>query len=204
MDKKELSDMRVFPIIEGLEELEKKEKWEEARVILYDLWSADKENLDFFMRLSSECWFLVAEWEVEKTNGLDWEVFQDTLIECMTYGIEVPRFYENTYFLCIVGYMITLLPELCFNEKTKQGTFSETFLKWEAHGREMLAKAVKQDPIDLVMALYLGFFHKNELNEEMKKKYVEARESVRKHIGKYFPGNSAIEQYFKEVFSIYP
>ena len=74
MDKKELSDMRVFPIIEGLEELEKKEKWEEARVILYDLWSADKENLDFFMRLSSECWFLVAEWEVEKTNGLDWDI----------------------------------------------------------------------------------------------------------------------------------
>ena len=35
MDKKELSDMRVFPIIEGLEELEKEEMWEEARVILY-------------------------------------------------------------------------------------------------------------------------------------------------------------------------
>ena len=60
--------MRVFPVIEGLEELEKEKKWEEARVILYDLWSADKDNLDFFMRLSSECWFLVAEWEVEK-NG---------------------------------------------------------------------------------------------------------------------------------------
>ena len=52
MDKKELNDMRVFPVIEGLEELEKEEMWEEARVILYDLWSADKENLDFFMRLS--------------------------------------------------------------------------------------------------------------------------------------------------------
>ena len=71
MDKKELNDIRVFPVIEGLEELEKEEKWEEARVILYDLWSADKENLDFFMRLSSECWFLVAEWEVEKTDNLD-------------------------------------------------------------------------------------------------------------------------------------
>ena len=204
MDKKELSDMRVFPVIEGLEELEKEEKWEEARVILYDLWSADKENLDFFMRLSSECWFLVAEWEVEKTNGLDWEVFQDTLIECMTYGIGVPRFYENTYFLCIVGYMITLLPELCFNEKTKQGTFSETFLKWESHGKEMLVKAVKRNPIDLVMALYLGFSRKNERNEKMEEMFVKARRSVRKHIGEYFPGNSAIEEYFKEVFSIYP
>jgi len=204
MDKKELSDMRVFPVIEGLEELEKEEKWEEARVILYDLWSADKENLDFFMRLSSECWFLVAEWEVEKTDGLDWEVFQDTLIECMTYGIGVPRFYENTYFLCIVGYMITLLPELCFNEKTKQGTFSETFLKWESHGKEMLVKAVKRNPIDLVMALYLGFSRKNERNEKMEEMFVKARRSVRKHIGEYFPGNSAIEEYFKEVFSIYP
>ena len=37
-----------------LEELEKEEKWEEARVILYDLWSADKDNLDFFMRLSAD------------------------------------------------------------------------------------------------------------------------------------------------------
>lgn len=60
--------MRVFPMIEGLEELEKEEKWEEARVMLYDLWSTDKENIDFFLRLSSECWFLVAEWEVEKTG----------------------------------------------------------------------------------------------------------------------------------------
>ena len=204
MDKKELNDMRVFPVIEGLEELEKEEKWEEARVILYDLWSADKDNLDFFMRLSSECWFLVAEWEVEKTDSLDWEVFQDTLIECMTYGIGVPHFYDNTYFLCIVGYMITLLPELCFNEKTKQGTFSETFLKWESHGKEMLVKAVKRNPIDLVMALYLGFSRKNERNEEMEEMFVKAKKSVRKHIGEYFPENSAIEQYFKEVFSIYP
>lgn len=204
MDKKELSDMRVFPVIEGLEELEKEEKWEEARVMLYNLWSTDKENLDSFLRLISECWFLVAEWDVEKTDGLDWEVFQDTLIECMTYGIGVPRFYENTYFLCIVGYMITLLPELCFNEKTKQGTFSETFLKWESHGKEMLVKAVKRNPIDLVMALYLGFSRKNERNEEMEEMFVKARKSVRKHIGEYFPGNSAIEQYFKEVFSIYP
>ena len=78
------------------------------------------------------------------------------------------------------------------------------FLKWESHGKEMLVKAVKRNPIDLVMALYLGFSRKNERNEEMEEMFVKARESVRKHIGKYFPGNSAIEQYFKEVFSIYP
>ena len=85
MDKKELNDMRVFPVIEGLEELERDAKWEEARVMLYDLWTADKDNINFFMRLSSECWFLVAEWEVEKTDGLDWEIFHDTLIECMKF-----------------------------------------------------------------------------------------------------------------------
>lgn len=44
--------MVIFIEVKGLSELESAEKWEEARAMLYELWNADRGNVDLF---SSGC-----------------------------------------------------------------------------------------------------------------------------------------------------
>ena len=172
-------------------ELEREERWEDARVMLYELWNADRENIDLFLRLFSECWYVLAEWGLLKTEGLSWETFRDTLIECTEYGLA--HFNEDTRFLWMGGYMINLFPY----EFYRGADGGDLYLEWEARGLKMLAQAVEQSPMDLTKAMYLGAIPGNEMTEDMRKASNEAWKSMQQHIRDYFSGNSAIEKYFR-------
>lgn len=187
----------VFVVIDGLSELENALKWEKARAMLYSLWDQDRKNIELFLRLFSECWYLLCEWEVEKgTKGLSWGTFQNTLIECTTYGLE--HFNQDIRFLWMGGYMISMFPYLFYYDEDKTGTL---YLKWESKGMEMLTQAAKQKSCDISTVLYLGSFPRNEMNTAMDKLYREATRSVLQHLKEYFPGTSMIEQYFKEILN---
>ncbi len=63
--------------------------------------------------------------------------------------------------------MITLLPNFFFNEKLNKAFFRRLLSEMGSSWQRIVGWAVKQDPIDLVMALYLDFSQK-ELNEDEK------------------------------------
>ena len=96
---------------------------------MYNLWDQDRENIELFLRLFSECWYLLCEWEVEEgTKGLSWDAFRDTLIECTTYGLE--HFNQDIRFLWIGGYMISMFPYLLafitlWNDRTNSNITDE-------------------------------------------------------------------------------
>ena len=103
-------------------ELERAEKWEEARAMLYELWNADRENIDLFLRLFSECWYVLCEWNaVVDAEGMSWETFQDTLVECTMYGLD--HFGGDTRFLWMGGYYdwVVSLPVLSFRRPRTAG-----------------------------------------------------------------------------------
>ena len=190
----------VFAVIDGLSELENDLKWEKARAMLYNLWEQDRENIELFLRLFSECWYLLCEWEVEEgTKGLSWDAFQNTLIECTTYGLE--HFNQDIRFLWIGGYMISMFPYLFYRDERDEDKSGALYLKWESKGMEMLGQAVKQKPCDISTVLYLGSFPRNEMSTTTEEVYREATRSVCQHLNEYFPGISTIEQYFKEILN---
>ena len=193
-----MSGVAVFLEVKGLSELESAEKWEEARAMLYKLWNADRENIDLFLRLFSECWYVLCEWNaVVDAEGLSWETFQDTLVECTMYGLD--HFGGDTRFLWMGGYMIGLFPYLFYRgEGLDQKDWDALYLKWESKGNEMSEKAARQEPNNLLARFnFVGSYQFVTANGN--DEYLEAKKRLVPLLDKYFPGNTAIEEYFKDI-----
>lgn len=189
----------VFAVIDGLSELENDLKWEEARALLYNLWDQDRENIELFLRLFSECWYLLCEWEVEEgTKGLSWDAFRDTLIECTTYGLE--HFNQDIRFLWLGGYMISMFPYLFYRDESDEDKSGALYLKWESKGNEMSEKAARQEPNNLLAKLnFVGSYQFVTANGN--DEYLETKKRLAPFLGKYFPGDTIIEEYFREIYS---
>lgn len=188
----------VFLEVKGLSGLERAEKWEEARAMLYELWNADRENIDLFLRLFSECWYVLCEWDaVVKSECLSWETFQGTLVECTMYGLD--HFDGDTRFLWMGGYMIGLFPYLFYRgEGIDQKDWDALYLKWEAKSNEMSKKAARQEPNNLLAKLnVVGSYQFIVANG--KDEYLETKKRLVPLLGKYFPGDTAIEEYFRDM-----
>lgn len=178
--------MNYFIEIEGLKELESKEKWDEAKELLYDLWSENKDNIGLTIRLIAECWYVLAEWEFVDNKKLCYESFSRTLQEVNTYGLE--NFKENHKFSTIVGYMISTLPFLFGKDEV-----------YESIGKGMLERVYINNPEDLLGKIfYLGTTN----NIEKYRQAVKEAEN-KSNLGELFTGDTAIENYFKEVVSNY-
>ncbi len=182
--------MKIFLEVTGLFELEQAEKWEEARELLYSLWSCDKNNVSMLCRAISECWYVLAEWDcciVNKQSSFN--LFKDTLVELTEYGLE--HFLTNEDFLWMTGYMISMFPYLFF-----KGNEDYLYSKWEQKGKQMLFKATQIQPNNLISrTLYLGSLQSN------REEYLRAKKRLQSCVKDYFSGNTAIEVYFKDVLS---
>lgn len=176
-----------FMPVQDLVKLEKQQDWELARAVLYQIWEEDKENADKLIRVLSECWYVLSLWDCcIETDNLSYSVFQGTLRECMEFGEE--KFQDNTKFLCITGYMLSLLPHLFYN--SEPGFLYE---KWEEKGREMLQKACESDNSDVVAkVLYYGGI-------SFRGAYCQGKVDIASVVEDIFPEQTAIEQYFKEI-----
>ncbi len=183
--------MSYFAEVDGLEDLEKQEKWEEARLLLDDEWKDDKLNSDKLLRLLSECWYVLSLWDCcINTEKLSYQAFQDTLIECMSFGLS--NFGNAPRFLCVAGYMASILPYLFY----KSGS-GDLFAEWEQKGIEMLRKSTLLDPNDLLAkTLNLGTSaHSSEYASE----YAEAKKRLSSQLSSLFPSETAIELYYKDI-----
>jgi len=176
--------------IEGLVELEQQEKWEESRELLYGIWASDELNSGKLIRLLSECWYVMAQWDCYIENEeLSFQVFQNTLVECTEFGIK--NFIDNPRFLCLAGYMISLLPYLFVVNGTE-----DLYAKWEQKGVDMLRRAYKLDPDDKV-AKVLNLGRTSGFSDTNK-----ARESITTELVTLFPYETSVDVYFRDILSI--
>jgi hypothetical protein len=178
-----------FSSVDYLSEMEKVEQWESIRALLYEQWTNEKDNLEKLLRLASECWLIMTDWDCCINNEeIDYDLLKSNLIETYSYGIE--HFEDNTKLLCLFGYMISLFPYFFYIKNDPDG---KEFLFYESKGKEMLEKAHQYDKGNLlVKVFYLGSSNRHI------KKYKKAREDLKPHLLELFPGDTAIEQYFKD------
>ena len=181
-----MKNMRVFCQITGLIELEQTSQWDKARILLIQKWEHNK-SAEHTLRLISECWYVLVMWELIENTNKGYDDFIHTLQKSTRFGCR--NYTHDATFLCIVGYMISLMPHL-FVRENSQMNYSQT----EIYGKELLyrAKVLEKNNI-LIDTLYSGF-----------QKYTTERpqtetEKLKPVLHEYFPGNSAIELYFKEI-----
>lgn len=181
--------MGYFINVEGLIDIERQEKWEDARELLYNDWMRDKQNIGKFLRLLSECWYVLSLWDsCIDTETLSYQKFKDSLIECAEFGFL--NFNNDGQFLCIAGYMASMLPYLFYNDE-----LGDLYSEWEQRGKDMVNMAHSLYPNDQV-ATVLNLGAQNSTQE-----YVKAKESLRCSLNAIFPGQTAVEQYFKEILT---
>ena len=178
-----------FLDVDFLADLESQEKWEEARSLLQKNWEEDRQNSKKLVRLISECWYVLSLWDCcIKTEGLSFDVFKSTLMECTEFGLR--NFENDPSFLCITGYMISLFPYLFYDE-----TKGDRYTEWESKGKEMLLNSNMLNPDDIVARiLFLGTT--SDYTE-----YNEKKVLIFSMLEKYFPNDTAIELYFRDILS---
>ena len=183
--------MRYFIDIKCLSDLEKQEKWEEARKMLYRTWERDKQNSEKLIRLLSECWYVLSLWDCCISNeGLSYQVFQNTLVECIEFGLNYHN--DNSRFLCIAGYMASVLPLVFCTDNT-----DSAYTEWEQRGIDMLRKSCEIDHDDpLSKVLYLGTTTLS-ITE-----YNNIKRQLLPEISSFFPSDTALEKYFKDILSV--
>jgi len=178
-----------FELVENLCEMEKGERWEAVRKLLYEQWVGDKNNLESLIRLASECWLIMTDWDCCINNeGLNYELFKSNLMDSCSYGLE--HFGDNEKILCLFGYMMSLFPYFFYSNDDPNG---EEYLVCESKGKSMLEKAYRNFPDNqLAKVLFFGSI-------DQTKKYDEAKMMLKPSLSSLFPGDTAIEQYFKEI-----
>lgn len=182
--------MRYFQNVDGLSDLEKQERWEDARLLLYKNWMYNKICANSLIRLLAECWYVLSLWDCcIDTEHLSFQAFQDTLLETVTYGIE--HFSNCQKFLCMAGYMIYMLPYLFCTEHS-----NISYSDWENTGIHMLHRAKNCMPHDAVSdILNLGL-------SSDQVAFRKAKEKLSSELDNLFPKETAVEGYFNNILSI--
>ena len=178
----------IFPKNEELKLLEQNSEWANAIKLLKDNFLQNPENANENLRLISECWYVLSEWEFLNTNkgNLDYNNVRADLVNA--YGSILENTNMNANEMAILGYMITLNPDLFSIE-----TNDDEYINLEIQGKKLLEKACKTEPNNLfAQTLYLG-------NCGSEKKYNKAKEQLSSNLTELLPNDSAIETYFKEV-----
>lgn len=181
--------MSCFIDVEGLIELEKQEKWEDARQLLYNEWASDKLNSGKLLWLLSESWYVLSLWDsCIDTEGLSYKKLKNTVCECTEFGLQ--KFQDDMSFLCIVGYMASILPYLFYGDEA-----GDLYSEWEQKGRDMLLRATRVATDNLISkVLYLG-------SQGTSEEYLTAKIQLRPMLGDIFVGHTAIEEYFRDILS---
>lgn len=181
----------VFIEIQKLEELEKEHKWEQIILLLQNKWLEDKDNSDILLRLASECWYIMSNWDCLNLDAscLEFDNIQAILIETYNYFL---NHTTNNKCLAIFGYMMSLFPNYFYADYDKDG---KIFLQYENQGKYILKLAHSNEPENIFYTvLYLGTT--NDLN-----KSIVAKEDLNSIVQQLFPQNTEVEKYFKEILT---
>lgn len=183
----------IFIEIQNLQELEKEHNWKQVIALLQNNWYQDKNNIEIMLRLATECWYMMSNWDFFdlEGSGLEFNRIQAILID--TYDHFTGAHINSNKCFSIFGYMMSLFPNYFYDGNDKTG---KMFLEYEDQGKDMLKLAYRNEPENMLYkALYLGATSKSsKLIENTKKelKYI---------LPNLFPNNTEIEKYFREVLS---
>jgi hypothetical protein len=165
------------------DELEAAGKYKAAMDYMAAVWKEEPLNLKVFLRLSFLSWYVAAEWgALTKTDLAEehLEEFEQLLKELTAFGFN--HFQEETDFLWLFGYMISMFPYLFDQE--------------EEAGSRMIETARKLQPEDPVIHLvYLQNCNRKITHPE----HVKIQKAASRVLGSTFDGNGEMQRYFKEI-----
>lgn len=165
-----------------LDNLENKERWNEAKSLLIKNWRQNPNDLKGMIRLGFFCWYVLVEEVPLGIKEVDLDELEGVLNEVTHYGLA--HFMTNEDFLWCFGYMISLFPY-----------YFGDYEYWEEKGISMLKHAYELCPDEPVYTYsYLGSIH----NTDEKRKV--ACDQVQAVLKDRFHGEGLLSEYFKSVW----
>lgn len=216
---------RIFSDIPDVNLLEKEEKWYEACRALYGMWKENRDDLEKLMRLLWECWYLDVE-DLCFVNFTEEESddVRHMFREAYRYGEE--HFDRDGKYRWITGYMLSIEGFLMYDLTVYQeqlkipGIHILDLAEQEAEYRLISAIGILPDEI-VRREGYLGtvrdaaakqerkrirkLFEKKRLTadeKEEKQKIEKEMEENNRKIKEYFPSDSLIDEYFREIYTM--
>lgn len=215
-----MCEKRVFSDIPEVNLLEKREQWYDACALLYKRWKIDEKNMDVILRLLWECWYLDVEdlcfvhFTMEETEKVH-RMFQ----EAYCYGEQF--FWNDGKYMWMTGFMLSVCAFLMYDftryqeELLTSGIEIPDLADMEAEYRLQHADGI---PYEIKMAEQgreklpateakrkKKLFGKKKLTPAEQREKEEIEETIRrvnKRIEEYFPGDSLIDKYFREIYSL--
>lgn len=170
-----------------LVKFEQQEQWDKSLEYLNNLMYSQPENKSVLYRFAAQNWYVLTFWSCNMPKDkLNKEMFKLGLKKAYTLAKE--KWWRDSNCLWLFGYF------MCINQIVFP-YISTDVREVEKEGNNLISEAHSNDPNNqLAEILYLA-------DNGNKRKYVEALKKCKKNITAYFPNQSAVEEYFSEVFS---
>lgn len=179
----------IFYNDELLRKYEAEEQWETSVIYLSQKLCSCPDDKSILFRLAAQCWYVLTFWDCDMPiDRLDKVLFQSELET--TYNIAREKHWHNSDCLWLFGYF------MCINQMDF-AFVSEDIYEVELEGNRLICEAHSTDPSNqLAEILYLA-------DNGKKRNYASAIKTIRNQISEYFSKQSAIEQYFYDIFTNY-
>lgn len=166
---------------------EKDDQWEKCVEHLNNMVDSHFHNKSILCRFAAQSWYVLTFWDCRMPKDrLNRAVFETSLKKA--YVLAKERWWTDSDCLWLFGYF------MCINQVIFP-YISTDIREVEQEGNSLIFKAHSNNPSNqLAEILYLA-------DSKNKHKYVMATKKVKKFIEIYFPHQSAVEQYFAEIFT---
>ena len=168
-----------------LEKLEKRETpWYEIIDYLALRWRNHPNNLQYLLRLGTQCWgeLVFSDLEQQNRESSLYSKSEKYLSETLQYGLH--RHNDHFVFLCLYGYLISLFPYYF----ALTGDYDRDC----QFGKDMINKAYKLQPDDILSSYLASDVHSPAHNQ--------AEKNLKQNLFFLFPGNSEMDIYFRSVW----
>ena len=173
----------ILTFNEKVKELEHQNKWNEVFELLHIEWEEDKTNINNFLCLGTEIWFILVFYERLRIKIIDKNLLYEKLKELKNYGFE--KFENQKYFNAIFGYMIKVMPYLFIDDGT-----AVSYDEWQKKGEEMIRKAyLKEKSNPFFAALYFCSIYDEEKMKDSCRLFTQVKNeffSEDEEVGAYF------------------
>ena len=177
----------IFYNDDTLDKLEQQEQWDKSLDYLNNLKTAQPSNKSILLRFAAQCWYVLTFWDCYMpTDKYNRKIFEAGLKE--SYIIAKEKWWADSDCLWIFGYF------MCINQMAFSFVNAD-IREIEKEGNILICQAHFKDPNNqLAEILFLT-------DNDCKKKYLCAKKRRKNNINIYFPNESAVEQYFSEIFA---
>lgn len=180
---------KIFYNDELLRKYESEEQWDASVIYLRQKLCSCPDDKRILFRLAAQCWYILTFWDCDMPKDrLDKMLFQSELES--TYNIARKKYWHDSNCLWLFGYF------MCINQMDFSFV-SEDIYEVELEGNRLIGEAYSNDSCNqFAEILYL-------VDTGTKRECASAIKTMRNHITEYFSKQSAVEQYFFDIFTTY-